>query len=94
MTPLFTATWLSDVLPKALGLSRPTLHNSDGDEVVFHEVRFPLAPQTTLNELGERLTAISSLHRENETSGTGLMSLCPPGRQSPAMMPRTSWIGT
>ena len=66
MAPLFTATWLSDVLPKALGLSRPTLHNSDGDEVVFHEVRFPLAPQTTLNELAERLTAISSLHRENE----------------------------
>jgi hypothetical protein len=66
MAPLFTATWLSDVLPKALGLSRPTLHNSDGDEVVFYEVRFPLAPQTTLNELAERLTAISSLHRENE----------------------------
>ena len=52
MTPLFTATWLSDVLPKALGLSRPALHNSDGDEVVFYEVRFPLAPQTTPNELG------------------------------------------
>jgi hypothetical protein len=66
MAPLFTATWLSDVLPKALGLSRPTLHNSDGDEVVFHEVRFPLAPQTTLNDLAERLTAISSSHRENE----------------------------
>ena len=66
MTPLFTATWLSDVLPKALGLSRPTLHNSDGDEVVFHEVRFPLTSKTTLKELGERLTAISSLHRENE----------------------------
>ena len=66
MAPLFTATWLSDVLPKALGLSRPTLHNSDGDEVVFYEVRFPLALQTTLNELAERLTAISSLHRENE----------------------------
>jgi hypothetical protein len=35
--------------------------------VVFHEVRFPLASKTRLNELGERLTAISSLHRENET---------------------------
>ena len=67
MAPLFTSAWLLDVLPKALGLSRPTLHNSDGDEVVFHEVRFPLASKTTLNELGERLTAISSLHRENET---------------------------
>ena len=46
MAPLFTATWLSDVLPTALGLSRPTIHNSDGDEVLFHEVRFPLSPNT------------------------------------------------
>jgi hypothetical protein len=67
MAPLFTATWLSDVLPKALGLSRPTLHNSDGDEVVFHEVRFPLTSKTMPEEVGERLTAISGLHRENET---------------------------
>jgi hypothetical protein len=67
VAPLFTATWLSDVLPKALGLSRPTLHNSDGDEVVFHEVRFPLTSKTMPQEVGERLTAISGLHRENET---------------------------
>src|SRR5271170_6404680 len=66
MTPLFTATWLSDVLPKALGLSRPTLHNSDGDEVVFHEVRFPFAPKATLKEIVNRLATTSSLHRENE----------------------------
>ena len=66
MAPLFTSTWLLDVLPKALGLSHPTLHNSDGDEVVFHEVRFALAPKTTPNEIGESLTAISSLRRENE----------------------------
>jgi hypothetical protein len=67
MAPLFTATWLSDVLPKALGLSRPTLHNSDGDEVVFHEVRFSLTSKMMPEEIGERLTAISGLHRENET---------------------------
>jgi len=66
MAPLFTATWLSDALPKALGLSRPALRNSDGDEVVFHEVRFPLAPQATPGEVAERLVAIQSLHRENE----------------------------
>ena len=29
-------------------------------------MRFPLALQTTLNELAERLTVISSLHRENQ----------------------------
>src|SRR5271168_4212067 len=66
MAPLFTSTWLSDVLPKALGLSRPTLHNSDGDEVVFHEVRFPFAPKATLKEIVNRLATTSSLHRENE----------------------------
>ena len=66
LAPLFTTTWLSDVLPKALGLSRPTLHNSDGDEVVFHEVRFPLASNTTLDQLAARLTAIPSLYREKE----------------------------
>jgi hypothetical protein len=66
MAPLFTSTWLLDVLPKALGLSCPTLHNSDGDEVVFHEVRFPLASKTTPEELGEHLTAIASLRRDNE----------------------------
>lgn len=38
MAPLFTATWLTEVLPKALGFSRPTAQNSDGDPVVFHEV--------------------------------------------------------
>ncbi len=54
-------------LPKALGLSsRPTLHNSEGDEVVFHEVRFPLASNTTLDRLAERLSAIPRLRRENE----------------------------
>jgi hypothetical protein len=67
MAPLFTATWLSDVLPKALGLSRATLHNSDGDEVVFHEARFPLTSKTMPEEIGEGLTTISGLHRENET---------------------------
>jgi hypothetical protein len=66
LAPLFTVTWLADVLPKALGHSRTTLHNSEGDEVVFHEVRFPLAAKATVNELSDRLSAIGSLQCENE----------------------------
>ncbi len=66
MAPLFTSTWLLDVLPKALGLLRPTIHNSDGDEVVFHEVRFPFVPTAMSEAITERLEAISGLHRENE----------------------------
>jgi hypothetical protein len=49
-----------------LGLSRPALRNSDGDEVLFHEVRFPLAPGTTPEKIADRLESITSLHRENE----------------------------
>jgi len=75
MAPLFTATWLLDALPKALGLSRPALRNSDGDEVVFHEVRFPLAPNTTPEEIADRLGSIASLHRENETFWNWLADL-------------------
>jgi hypothetical protein len=67
MAPLFTATWLLDALPKTLGLSRPTVCNSDGDEVMFHEVRFPLAPNAIPEEITDRLVAIPSLHRESAT---------------------------
>ena len=67
MAPLFTSTWLLDVLPKALGLLRPTIHNSDGDEVVFHEVQFPFVPTAMSEAITDRLEAISGLHRENET---------------------------
>jgi len=41
--PLFTSAWLFDVLPRAMGKAQPVIHNSDDEEVVFHEVRFPLA---------------------------------------------------
>jgi hypothetical protein len=65
--PLFTTTWLLDVLPKALGLDRPRLLNSDGDEIVFHTVTFPLAPATSEEEVAGRLEQLPQLRRENET---------------------------
>src|SRR3546814_14556820 len=37
---LFTNVWLFDTLPKAMGLIAPMVYNSDGDEMVFHSVRF------------------------------------------------------
>ncbi len=81
MAPHFTAIWLLDALPKALGLFRPTVQNSDGDEVVFHEVRFPLAPKATSDEVADRLDAIASLHRENDTFWNWLADPAPPGPQ-------------
>ncbi|MDX8483126.1 hypothetical protein RFN28_32440 [Mesorhizobium sp. VK24D] len=36
---MFTLSWLFDTLGRAAG---PRLQNTDGDEIVFHNVRFPL----------------------------------------------------
>ena len=80
MAPRFTSTWLLAVLPGALGLSRPVVHNSDGDEVIFHELRFPLAPKARPEQVIKCLTATSSLHRENDTFWNWLAE---PSRQAP-----------
>jgi hypothetical protein len=63
--PLFTIAWLFDVAPKAMGEGQPVLHNGDGEAVVFHEVRFPLAAGFTQNEIGARLDALKDLQRES-----------------------------
>ena len=65
--PLFTTTWLFDVLPRALGTSQPTLHNSDGDEVVFHTVNFPLTPSASQDEIRRRLGTLKPLRQESPT---------------------------
>src|SRR5215218_3609005 len=52
--PLFTTAWLFDVLPRTLGLDQPSLLNGEGDEVVFHEVTFPLAPAAATEEVTRR----------------------------------------
>ena len=65
--PLFTTAWLFDVLPRALGLDQPSLHNSEGDEVVFHEVTFPLTPTASPEEVALRLDELQELRRESPT---------------------------
>jgi hypothetical protein len=62
---LFTTAWLFDVLPKAMGRDAPHLHNSDGDEVVFHKVRFPLAAKATQKAVASKLDALTDLQKEN-----------------------------
>src|SRR3546814_8048944 len=59
---LISTAWLFDVVPKTMGpASIPTLHNSDGEEVVFHRVRFPFARGVTQALVGERLDTIPAL---------------------------------
>lgn len=65
LAPLFTTAWLLDVLPKAMGDMQPTLHNSDGELVMFHRVRFPFATSITQKDIAARLDTASALQKEN-----------------------------
>ncbi|WP_230532370.1 hypothetical protein [Microvirga roseola] len=64
--PIFTTIWLEDVLASALNPSLPTILNSDGNEVVFCRVRFPLRSKAAVGQLRERLSALPDLQQENE----------------------------
>jgi len=62
---LFSTTWLLDVLPLAMGRTpEPALHNSDGDEILFHRLRFPFARGATHALVAERLDTLAALQRE------------------------------
>lgn len=65
--PLFTSTWLLDVLPRALDCTPPQVFNSDGDEVVFHTVRFPLTPGAAARDAEVRLGGLATLRQESPT---------------------------
>lgn len=61
--PLFTTAWLLEALDRRA----PQVLNSDGDEVVFHTLRFPLAPGATARRVVIRLGRLAVLRRETAT---------------------------
>ncbi|MFW8609902.1 hypothetical protein [Rhizobium beringeri] len=63
--PLFTHAWLFDTLPRLLGDDQPLVCNSDGDDIVFHEVRFPLEAGITEKDIADRFAGIDDLRQEN-----------------------------
>ncbi|UVK45414.1 hypothetical protein BPNPMPFG_000947 [Mesorhizobium sp. AR07] len=60
---MFTLSWLFDTLDRAMG--RPLLQNSDGDDIVFHDVRFPLASGVAQRDIAARLNSIPGMVQEN-----------------------------
>lgn len=55
--PMFTNIWLLDCLGKAMPGDEPELVNSDGDDVVFHRIVFPLAKGVIDKSVARRLNA-------------------------------------
>ena len=63
--PLFTTAWLLDTLPRALGLAKPKLINTEGDDIVFHTLTFPINPHATEEEVSQCLNKVPSLLQES-----------------------------
>lgn len=60
---MFTLSWLFDTLDRAMGL--PPMQNSDGDDLLFHDVRFPLASGVTQKDIAARINAIAGMSQGN-----------------------------
>ncbi|WP_287123165.1 hypothetical protein [Mesorhizobium sp.] len=76
----FTLIWVFDALGKALDM--PMLQNAEGDEFMFHDVRFPLAAGATQEDIAARLNGIAGMSQENAQFWNWLEYM-PPGEDKP-----------
>jgi hypothetical protein len=53
--PVFTSAWLLTEIPRVFAPPERSYCNSDGDEVMFHDMRFVLKASTTQKKLAQRL---------------------------------------
>jgi hypothetical protein len=58
--PVFTSAWLFTALPRAMFPPQQTFCNSDGDDVMFHDLRFPLAAGVTQKEVADCLDEVKN----------------------------------
>ena len=56
--PIFTSAWLFIEIDRALTPAQPQFTNSDGDDVLFHDLRYPLASGVTQKAVAERLDRV------------------------------------
>jgi hypothetical protein len=67
---LFTNVWLEDALQRAINPRLPTLSNSDGDEIAFTTVRYPLKETCNRAALEAALTALPDLQQTGDNFWT------------------------
>jgi hypothetical protein len=80
---LFTNIWLDDLLQRTLHPTLPQICNTDGDDLVFTTVSYPLKAETSIDTIRLALAAIPSLRQESETFWNWI------GTQAPARKKRT-----
>jgi hypothetical protein len=65
--PAFTTIWLNDVLDRIANPQIPTIQNTEGDELLFCTVHFPLGQGTTDADIRLALGRVQVLVQENAT---------------------------
>lgn len=88
--PMIPGMWVMEQLGHVLAPRVPTMVNSDGHEIEFHRLSFPLSKETTEAALRERLASLTDL----EPDGDGWVLPVKPHTASRAQVqaePRTMW---
>ncbi|NHN89995.1 hypothetical protein, partial [Acetobacter conturbans] len=68
LAPMFTLTWLFRTMENmARQVEAPVLFNGDGEDLVFHEVCFPLAKGVTQKKVADALDGIAELRPESRS---------------------------
>ncbi|MBK5945627.1 hypothetical protein CCR83_03970 [Rhodobacter veldkampii DSM 11550] len=62
--PIFTSAWLFIEIDRALTPEQPQFSNSDGDDVLFHDLRYPLTSGVTQKAVAERLDRVKDFQPE------------------------------
>jgi hypothetical protein len=65
LAPLFTLSWLSDVLEGVAFRQNPNLVNSDGEPIEFHDLRFAFASGVIQKQVSAELSKLPELEQEN-----------------------------
>ncbi|AUH32347.1 hypothetical protein [Paracoccus tegillarcae] len=62
--PIFTTAWLFIEIDRALTPAEPQFTNSDGDDVLFHDMRFSLTSGVTQRKVAEQLDRVRDFFPE------------------------------
>jgi hypothetical protein len=66
LAPLIVGVWIIDAVRKTTGENAPILVNSEGEEILFHTVRYPLRAGVSQAEVGDCLDNVADLRPESD----------------------------
>jgi hypothetical protein len=65
--PIITTVWLGDNLDRSMNPRLPDVRNSEGDELMFCTLHFPVSEAASLHDVRSALGKSPELRKENET---------------------------